>query len=101
MLKKSIIILTAILLLVLITTFIIFSKFSFGINNNVEYSKSSNDDKYTVYVYERSSGATSGFSTQISVIKKSRKIGNKSGNLFIADRGNAVLSDFPLAGQGI
>ena len=49
------------------------------------------DRIYRVVVFERSCGATSGFSSQVSVLKSGETLPNQSGNLFIADtdRGKA------------
>jgi len=39
----------------------------------------------SIVVFQRDCGATTGFSTQISMMKRDEKLPNKSGNLFIAD----------------
>jgi len=41
--------------------------------------------KYKAVVFERSAGATTSFSTQISIIRSSGKLKNEPGNIFIAD----------------
>ncbi|MDY0281727.1 MAG: hypothetical protein RBR35_14340 [Salinivirgaceae bacterium] len=41
--------------------------------------------KYKVVVFERDCGATSGFSTQASIIRSTAKLKNENGNIFTAD----------------
>jgi len=52
---------------------------------------------YKAVVFQRDCGATTGFSTQISVLKMNKKVPNKSGNLFIADTN---YGDAPAASWG-
>ena len=53
--------------------------------------KSSPDRIYRAVVFQRDCGATTGFSTQVSILKAEERLPNQSGNLFIADtdRGKA------------
>ena len=43
------------------------------------------DDEYKVVVFQRDCGATTGFSTQLSILNASDKLPNKSGNVFVID----------------
>jgi len=43
------------------------------------------DEKLSAVVFQRSCGATTGFSTQISVVRSGRALPNDGGNLFVAD----------------
>jgi hypothetical protein len=43
------------------------------------------DQVYRVVVFQRDCGATTGFSTQVSVLKAKETLPNESGNLFVAD----------------
>ena len=43
------------------------------------------DQVYRVVTFQRDCGATTGFSTQVSVLKYAEKLPNESGNLFVAD----------------
>jgi hypothetical protein len=45
----------------------------------------SQDRMYRVVAFQRSRGATTGFSTQVSVLKAGEVLPNESGNLFVAD----------------
>lgn len=46
---------------------------------------SSPDREHKVVVFQRDCGATSGFSTQISIIHSSEELKNESGNIYIVD----------------
>ncbi len=50
---------------------------------------------YKIVVFERSCGATTDFSNQISILNNSDSLNNYSGNIFIADtdHGKAELTD--------
>ena len=43
------------------------------------------DGKYIAVIFDRNCGATTGFSTQISLITSDSKLLNESGNIFIAN----------------
>lgn len=43
------------------------------------------DNDYKVVVFQRDCGATTGFSTQISILKASQDLSNKGGNIFSMD----------------
>lgn len=87
------------LLIILILLGIIISVI-YSISNLIEaentiISKIENSNKkYTVYIFERNAGATTDYSTQITILRSNKKFRNSPGNIFIADRGQAELSDF-------
>ena len=83
-------------LIFLITIWILFTytiQVAFdGMCGNKFLSEMPSPDRiYRVVVFQRDCGATSGFSTQVSVLKAGELLPNQSGNLFIADtdRGKA------------
>jgi Family of unknown function (DUF5412) len=53
--------------------------------NQILSESSSPDQTYRVVVFQRDCGATTGFSTQVSVLKAMETLPNESGNLFVAD----------------
>ncbi|MEJ2055674.1 MAG: hypothetical protein P8X42_17305 [Calditrichaceae bacterium] len=53
--------------------------------NDIIYTKTITGTKYKIVVFQRDCGATTGFSTQASIIEKNGKLPNESGNIFIAD----------------
>jgi len=53
--------------------------------NEVSKTVTSPSGELVVAVFNRGCGATSGFNTQISIIKADDKLENDGGNLFIAD----------------
>jgi Family of unknown function (DUF5412) len=53
--------------------------------NQILSESFSPDQTYRVVVFQRDCGATTGFSTQVSVLKVMEILPNESGNLFIAD----------------
>ncbi len=61
--------------------------------NKIDYTVHSKDGNYIAYVFERDCGATTGFTTQISVLESHKRLKNKDGNLFIADDDEANVSD--------
>jgi len=61
--------------------------YSFSLNmceNTIVKSKISPDEKWNVVIFERSCGATTGYSTQISLIKANNELGNEGGNLYVS-----------------
>lgn len=63
--------------------------------NKIIQSIESPDSIRKVVVFERDCGATTDFSTQISIIKNGEHLENKSGNIFSADsdNGNAEIDE--------
>jgi len=45
----------------------------------------SSDGELKVVVFQRDCGATTGFSTQVSIVSAAESLPNRSGNLFVAD----------------
>lgn len=54
-------------------------------NNEILAKIPSPDKKYNLYIFQRDCGATTGFSTQASILPVSESLPNKKGNIFIAD----------------
>jgi hypothetical protein len=54
--------------------------------------------KYKVVVFERDCGATTGFSTQASIIKATAKLKNVNGNIFTADCDHGAAPAGPSGG---
>jgi hypothetical protein len=52
--------------------------------NTIHNIYPSPDKSYEIVIFQRDCGATTGFSTQISIIKNGEKLPNKSGNVFTA-----------------
>jgi hypothetical protein len=59
--------------------------------NEVLNTIPSPDEALKVVVFQRDCGATTGFSTQVSLLRKNDRLPNSPGNLLVADtdRGNA------------
>lgn len=51
---------------------------------------SSPNQKYKAYAFLRDGGATTSYSPQVSILKKSKSLGNSSGNIFIGYRSKYV-----------
>ncbi len=62
-----------------------------GCRNEVIAEAASPDHHFKAVVFQRDCGATTGFSTQVSVVKASAGFGNSAGNVFTSDtnRGSA------------
>jgi len=59
------------------------------------------NNKNKAVVFERSCGATTGFSTQISLIKGDHVLGNQGGNVFIADTDHGKAPSAPHGGPEV
>lgn len=72
--------------------FIFFSITDGGCVNKVHQSASSPDNVYRVMLFDRDCGATTGYSTHISILKINEALNDDGGNVFIADddHGRAV-----------
>ena len=46
------------------------------------------DDKYEMVLFQRDCGATTGFLSQISILKAGKELPRRKGNIFIADDGD-------------
>ena len=66
--------------------------------NNEISSTSIPGTKYKVVVFERDCGATTGFSTQASIIKSTAKLKNENGNIFTADCNHGAAPAGPAGG---
>ena len=53
--------------------------------NEIAVELISPDKNYKAVIFQRDCGATTGFSTQVSVLGANEELENKSGNIFIAD----------------
>jgi hypothetical protein len=58
--------------------------------NDIIKSIVSPDEKYVAVSFIRSAGATTSFSPQVSILSKSKKLQNKSGNIFIGDNSKYI-----------
>ena len=67
-------------------------------DNTVVRSEESPDGRFKAVLFERSCGATTGFSSQISVIGREDELGNEAGNVFIAGTGDRSGSAAPWGG---
>ncbi|MEW8629142.1 MAG: hypothetical protein AB2591_04005 [Candidatus Thiodiazotropha sp.] len=54
-------------------------------SNQIASELASPDKKHLAVVFERSCGATTGFSTQVSVLKEKNEFKNEAGNILIAE----------------
>jgi hypothetical protein len=85
-------IVTAPLFLGLIAALIGPKIFENSCENQIVKSYTSPDNKYEVVLFQRDCGATTGFSTQVSIIETGRELPRKKGNIFIADDGDTPVS---------
>jgi hypothetical protein len=53
--------------------------------NEIGYEQLSPDGKTKAVAFERDCGATTGFSTQVSLLPSAKKLPNEAGNIFVAD----------------
>lgn len=65
--------------------------------NDVVSETNSPDGKFKVVVFERDCGATTGFSTQVSILSSSQSSTSDKGNTFIADDNKHAV---PLSDKG-
>lgn len=81
--------------LVAILFAVVYFKLDSACGNNVLAEAASPDGKFQAVVFERDCGATTGFSTQVSVLARSSNLGNKTGNVFVADTGHGAAPSGP------
>lgn len=74
----------------LITCMLLISACSDGCGNEELARVISPDGRHVAIIFERSCGATTGFSTQISVLKKGRDVAG-SGNTFVVDSDHGTV----------
>ena len=53
--------------------------------NKILSIQKSPNDQFAAVIFWRNCGSTTGFNTQVSLIKNGEKLKNQSGNLFVAD----------------
>jgi hypothetical protein len=61
-----------------------FSPGSGACNNTIVTTSTSPDKKWKLVLFERSCGATTGYSSQISLLKIEEELSNEGGNIYIA-----------------
>lgn len=64
--------------------------------NQIHQSFTSPKNKYKIVVFQRDCGATTNYSTQISLLRKKQSLSNKGGNIFI---GESITA--PINNQGV
>lgn len=84
---KYLLIITGTIITLMIVVIFMFINFSFNdmCGNEIFQSIVSPNKEYKVIVFQRDCGATTGFSTQISVLKAYKNLPNEAGNIFIAN----------------
>ncbi|MBL9172799.1 MAG: hypothetical protein JNL10_04630 [Verrucomicrobiales bacterium] len=60
--------------------------------NDVRQVVDSPDGRKKIVVFSRNCGATTGFSTQVSILESMQTLPDQGGNAFIADKGTAKVS---------
>ena len=71
------------LICLLFLIFVILNFVHFGNHNDIISTIES--EHYTIYLYNRNFGATTRYNNQIYVVKKGKKLPDKSGNVFTSD----------------
>lgn len=59
--------------------------FSDMCSNTIVNTSTSPNGKWQAVLFDRSCGATTGFSSQISLIRAGKELNNEAGNIYIAD----------------
>lgn len=75
---------------------IFLSIFSDMCANNIALTIKSPDEHWKVVVFRRDCGATTGFSTHVSVLQNHRGLPNRSGNIFSAEIGEGAVNQMGL-----
>jgi hypothetical protein len=81
--------------LVAILVALFYFTFDSACRNNVLAETASPDGRFRAVVFQRDCGATTGFSTQVSVLAQSSNLENKAGNVFVADTGHGAAPSGP------
>lgn len=68
-----------------IASYAVYDFFDSMCANEVFETNKSPDSKYNIILFQRDCGATTGFSTQISIIPMNKKLTNNGGNIFSTD----------------
>lgn len=66
--------------------------------NELVGEHTSPDGQYKAVLFVRDCGATTGFSTQVSLLRSNQHLKNESGNLFIADTDHGKIPSDPKGG---
>jgi hypothetical protein len=69
--------------------------------NDVIDEVRSPDGRYRIVIFQRDCGATTGFSTQLSLLKADEELPNESGNVFIADTQHGIAPSGPRGGPEV
>lgn len=69
--------------------------------NEVIAEVPSPDGKYKVVVFQRDCGATTGFSTQLSLLPSKRMLDDVPGNIFVADTNHGAAPSGPGGGPSV
>lgn len=64
---------------------VLYVAFSDMCENDLAAESESPDKQYKAVIFQRDCGATTGFSTQISILGTNEELGNESGNILTAD----------------
>lgn len=75
--------------------------FASGCANEVLLQVTSPDAKMKAVVFQRDCGATTGFSTQVSIVQNPSELPNESGNAFVADTNHGAAPDVPGGGPEV
>jgi len=79
--------------------------FAFSSNNlcrnEVLAETYSPDGKFKAIAFQRDCGATTGFSTQVSILKSPSTLGNEAGNVFISDTNHGAAPSGPGGGSEV
>jgi hypothetical protein len=59
-------------------------------DNEIITETYSPDKKYKAIVFNRDCGATTGISSQLSILKADKELENKGGNTFVVDKGEII-----------
>jgi hypothetical protein len=60
--------------------------------NDIVSETQSPGGQWKIVIFQRACGATTGFSTQVSVLESAATLGSDGGNVFIADDNHGVVS---------
>jgi len=69
--------------------------------NSIIQELQSPNNIYKIVIFSRDCGATTGVSTQVSILKKNKNIKNKSGNICVADTDHDKAPSGPGGGPDI
>ncbi len=84
----------------LFTIYLCIISCNLGVSNTILEQVISPDEQYTIYVFTRDAGATTGFNTQVSIKKNRELLKNKEGNTFICDLNHISVGNEKKYAQG-